>query len=232
MSVKDLMNKSRDITEYHEEIWLEKTDGDLEKAQYINTQLKEIMESEEKKLHSNKNRVTFFLGTIIASFTLVLTILAPQSSSFAEWSSGQQILFIIVVVILLSAVVFYLRIYYQTNNTEALTGTPLNEDDAFLFVKNQSKMEEILQISSSRYYIQIGQVKTQRKRTEKLFKFGDGAFFIGVLFCLIYAVVMTPFSPATILFFILTVIAGYYLLFAYVIAKEISTIGKSRRKKD
>ena len=216
--------------EYPDDIWLDEPYKDIEKLQYIHTQLKEIMEDEEKKIHSIKGRVKFFLGTLIASLTLILTVLSGSISSFKDWSPVQQIWLILVILSFLISVFFYLKIYFQTNNIESIIGNPLNENDSFLFIKNQLKTEEIIHISNYRYYKRILNVKIERKKVDKIFKSSDLAYFIGIMLCIVYALIMAPFSPTTVVFFVIALIMGYYLLITYQLAKEITIIGRLIKK--
>lgn len=232
MCLKSLLNNINSNTDYPDEIWLDAPNEDTEKLQYIHTQLKDITKDEEKRLHSIKGRVTFFLGAVITSFTLLLSILNPLIPDFESWNASQQIWLCSVTICFLVSVYFYLRIYYQTHKIELSIGNSLNENDSFLFLKNQLKIDELIHISNFRYYKQIVRVKMERKAIEKLFKFGDGSFFIGILLCLVYAIVIVPFSPVTIFFFITSLLMGYYILVICLLAKELSTLKKKWRKKE
>lgn len=232
MYSKSLLNSINSNNDYPDEIWLEAPDKDTEKLQFIHTQLCDIIGDEEKRLHSIIGRAKFFLGAVLTSFALLLSILGEQISSFESWVASQQIWICSVTILFLVSVFFYLRIYYQTDKIESSIGTPLKESDSFLIIKNQLKIEELIHFSNFRYYKQIVRVKMERKDIEKLFKFGDGPFFIGILLCLFYAIVTVPFSPVTVVFFVISFVMGYYILVIRLLAKELSTLKKKWRKKE
>ena len=207
-----------------DEFWLNEPNEDSGKMEYVQFLLNQRYADERRIADSMKNRTMFFLGSIGVSLTILLTVLSDWLVSFGSKNFIEQIWFSSICIALTCATICYIYIFYILTSMDYSERYPVNENAPYLLQKNSLKVTELQHYQNFRMYLRIRWLKQENILNQGRFKWGDFFYIIALSICFIGMMVSVPFSPVTVIFFVVISMFGYYFYMSYILMRDIHEI--------